>query len=94
MSVFYGQIVTMRDWSLEEADTWARLAVLQDGSLAAEDLAQLRINYHRARRFQFIITLNARRQLEVAARLGLVSTPPNAAQAAEYCNATSRATKY
>jgi hypothetical protein len=86
----------MRDWSLQEAETWAMLAVLQDApqKLSAEDLAQLRINYHRARRYQFIITLNARRQLEVAAKLGLVSASPDAAQAAEYCNATSRQTKY
>jgi hypothetical protein len=88
MSTLYGQRLEMHDWSLEEAAAWAGLAVLQDAAqkLGPADLAQLRINYRLAMRYQNAITLNARRQLAVAAKLGLEPATLTPAQIAERCN--------
>jgi hypothetical protein len=88
MSTFYGQRKAMEDWSLEEAAAWAHLAVLQDEAqkLGSDDLAQLRVASHMARRYQNVITLNAERQLDVAARLGIRAAALTPAQIANRCN--------
>jgi hypothetical protein len=57
-------------------------------------LAQLRLSFHLVRRYKDVISRNAARQLEVAARLGIVPTPLTAAQVADHCNPASKMTKY
>lgn len=88
MSTLYGQRLEMHGWSLEEASAWAGLAVLQDAAqkLGPADLAQLRVNYRLARRYQNAIAFNARRQLAVAAKLGLEPAALTPRQIAERCN--------
>lgn len=78
----------MEDWSLEEAAAWAHLAVLQDAAqgLASDDLAQLRVANHLARRYQNAITGNAARLLDVAAWLGIRAAALTPAQIANRCN--------
>lgn len=54
--------------------------------LGDEDLAQLRIANHLARRYQNAISGNARRQPDVAAKLGIKSAGPAPPQIAIFCN--------
>lgn len=90
MGQFYAQITDMRGWVYEETTAWSRLAVLLDASqtLGGDDLAQLRINHHMARRYYNTITLNARRQLDLAAKLG-VRPAPLTPETTNRCNQTS-----
>lgn len=88
MSTLYGQRQVISDWALEEATAWAHLAVLQDVAqkLGPDDLAQLRMANHLARRYQNAITGNAKRQLEVASRLGMRPGSATNDEIANFCN--------
>jgi hypothetical protein len=73
MSRFYAQMGDIREWLLEEERSLSALLVLADdpGHLGPADLAQLRVNLNTARMLNYLIVLNARRQLEVSAQLGI-----------------------
>ena len=96
MSRFYGQVSDMRGWESQEANAWAQLAVLLDATqnLGSDDLAQLRLNYHLARRFEYIIPLNARRQLATSDALGIKYPALNLAQANDRCNSVGGQSKF
>jgi hypothetical protein len=87
MSRFYAQMLDVRGWEGDETTAWSQLAVLRDASqkLGPPDLAQLRINYHLARRYYNTITLNAGRQLALAAQLGIRPTPLSQARLTSGC---------
>jgi hypothetical protein len=78
MSSFYGQLPDVRQFIHDEANAWAALAVLSDGSqkLEAADLAQLRVNYHLARRYEYLITLIAARELGITKKLAVAYPSP------------------
>ena len=96
MSRFYGQMPDTHDWEIRESMAWANLAVLQDASqkLGPEDLAQLRVNYHLARRLQRLIYANAARQVALAAQLGVKARNFTPAEIADFCNPQSNTVKY
>jgi hypothetical protein len=73
MSRFYAQTTDIREWIFEEERSWSALAVMANDPdhLGPADLAQLRVNLNTARMLDFLIELNARRQLGVSAQLGI-----------------------
>lgn len=96
MSKFYGEMSNTRDFQLNESIAWGHLSALQEAGqkLGPADLAQLRANYHLARRFKFLISGNAIGQMEVAGRLGINPTPFTPTQIAESCNRVSDGAKF
>jgi hypothetical protein len=77
MSNFYAQMADVREWIFEEERSWSALAVmdLDPAHLGPADLAQLRVNLNTARSLEYLIVLNARRQLATSARLGINYLP-------------------
>ena len=73
MSRFYAQMTDMREWLLEEERSWSALRVLDEDPdhLGPADLAQLRVNLNLERELEYLITLNARRQLATSTQLGI-----------------------
>ena len=73
MSRFYAQMGDMREWLFEEERSWSALAVLAEDPdhLGPTDLAQLRVNLSMERALEYLITLNAPRQLTTSAQLGI-----------------------
>ena len=73
MSRFYAQTVDMRDWIFEEERAWSALDVMADDPdhLGPADLAQLRVSLNTARTLDYLITLNAQRQLATSAQVGI-----------------------
>ena len=96
MSRYYANLPTLVDWGLQEANVWEGLAVLQDApqKLSQSDVAQLRTNYHLARRFAYIIVSNAKRQLAISDRLGIKYPAPKPDPQDGRCNANSTQTKF
>ena len=96
MSRFYGLVPVTSGWALQEADAWAQLAVLLDAGqkLGPDDLAQLRLNYHLARRFEYVIPLNARRQLAICDALGIKYPATTSAQVEGRCNSVGGQSKF
>jgi hypothetical protein len=73
MSRFYAQTADLREWIFEEERSLSALAVLADDPdhLGPADLAQLRVNLNTARMLNYLIVLNAPRQLAISAQLGI-----------------------
>ena len=96
MSRFYGQVPDAHDWEAKEAIAWGNLAVLQDAGqkLGPADLAQLRVNYHLARRFLYLIDGNAGEQVALAAQLGVTPAFLTPARIAALCNRQTGTVKY
>jgi hypothetical protein len=88
MNAFYGQMGDIHDWVQEENVAWTHLATLQEAAqkLGPADLAQLRANYHLARRYQGLIVRNSRRLLEVAAQLKVKPAALTPDQIVDRCN--------
>ncbi len=84
MSRFYAQMTDMREWILEEEKSWSALEVLAEDPdhLGPADLAQLRVNLSMERALEYLITLNAPRQLTTSAQLGIPYSHNRAAFAA------------
>jgi hypothetical protein len=64
---YYAQIEPgMRDWIAVELDAWTRLSILENGPkrLSDADIAELRVAVETARRMEYLVTLNARRELD------------------------------
>ena len=81
MSRFYAQTTDMREWIFEEERSWSALDVMAEDPdhLGPADFAQLRVNLSTARTLEYLITLNAPRQLVLAAQLGIHPPPPSSA---------------
>jgi hypothetical protein len=81
MSRFYAQTTDMREWLFEEERSWSALDVMAEDPdhLGPADFAQLRVNLSTARTLEYLITLNAPRQLVLAAQLGIHPPPPSSA---------------
>jgi hypothetical protein len=96
MSSFYGRMPDNRDFQFNESIAWGHLSVLQDAGqkLGPADLAQLRANYHLARRFQRLVYNNSVQQVLVAARLGIKVAGFTPAQIADSCNSVASRVKY
>lgn len=73
MSRFYAQMGDVHEWILEEERAFPALDVMsQDPDhLSPADLAQLRVNLNMERTLEYLITLNARRQLAISTLLGI-----------------------
>jgi hypothetical protein len=73
MSRFYAQTADLREWIFEEERSLSALAVLADDPdhLGPADLAQSRVNLNTARMLNYLIVLNARRELGTSAQLGI-----------------------
>ena len=73
MSKFYAQMGDLREWLFEEERSLSALAVMADDPdhLGPADLAQLRVNLNTARMLNFLIELNARRDLQISTQLGI-----------------------
>ncbi len=73
MSKFYAQMGDLREWLFEEERSLSALAVMAEDPdhLGPADLAQLRVNLNTARMLNFLIALNARRDLGISAQLGI-----------------------
>jgi hypothetical protein len=89
MSRFYAQMGDVHEWIIEEERSWSALEVLADDPdhLGPADLAQLRVSLNDARAQEYLIVLNARRQLEIGAQLGipLPGRSAYAASVARWC---------
>jgi hypothetical protein len=96
MSRFYAQVIDMRTWVFEETTAWSQMAVLLDSAqkLGPADLAQLRVNLHMARRYYYTITVNAPRQIALAAQLGVTPAPPSQATRTTVCNPPAAGRKF
>ena len=72
-------------------------AVLHPGTgqpIGPADLAQLRVNYHLARRFLYLIDGNAGEQVALAAQLGVTPAFLTPARIAALCNRQTGTVKY
>jgi hypothetical protein len=96
MSRFYGRMPENRDFMLDESIAWGHMSVLQeaDQKLGPADLAQLRVNYHLARRFQALVVNNSVAQMALAAQLGIKPVSYTQAEIAEACNRQSNPVKF
>jgi len=73
MSRYYAQLPDLRDWGADEIAAWRKLRALQElpKGITPSDLLGLRADLHAAQDAEFLIVLNAERQLRVTQQLGL-----------------------
>jgi hypothetical protein len=84
LGLWYEQTIAMKVWDSQEEEAWAKLAALNSPqAFAPADLALARQELQRARYLQYLVTLNAERQLDRAKELGVEP----AAQVASYVQA-------
>jgi hypothetical protein len=78
MSSYYSQLPNFEDWMNTEAAAWQELSILQDtpAAIPASDLNRLRVNLFTARRMEYLIERNSRRELALSRKLGMRLVPP------------------
>ena len=76
---YYVQLGDFHNWIADESNAWISLGVLENGPkrFSDFDIALLRRDVERARRLEYLVKLNARRQLEVSRELGVIAGPAN-----------------
>ena len=96
MSRYYYSLPALANWAAQEGNTWSELAVLQDAQqkLSPSDVAQLRINYHLARRFNYVITSVARTALQTSDALGIKYPAPPPDPADGRCNVETEQARF
>jgi hypothetical protein len=88
LGTWYDQLQTMRGWIEQEEVAWAQLGILTSkGPLGAQDVALLRQDVQTARYLEFLMVLNARRQLDRGRELGVTPDPPRRPFIDPICNA-------
>ena len=87
MSRYYAQLPDFRDWGAQEVDAWRKLTVLATlpKGVTPSDLIGLRADLHAAQDAEFLIVLNAQRQLRVSQRLGLANPVLDPVRAKNWC---------
>ncbi len=86
LGVWYDQMDSMRAWIEQEEDAWAKLATLKTGAaLGPMDVALLRQDIQRARYLEYLMVLNAQRQLDRSRELGVQAGPPRKDWIADNC---------
>jgi len=86
LAVWYSQQAAMTGWIEQEEEAWAKLAALNSPqALAPIDLALARQELQRARGLHYLVTLNAKRQLDRATALGVPPDGPQPAYIRSQC---------
>jgi hypothetical protein len=76
----------MRGWIEQEDAAWARLGTLTlKGPLAAQDFALMRQELQTARYLEYLMVLNAGRELDRGHELGVTPDPPRQSFIATSC---------
>jgi hypothetical protein len=88
LGAWYDQLQTMRGWIEQEEVAWAQLGTLTlKGPLGAQDVALLRQDLQTARYLEFLMVLNASRELDRGRELGVTPDPPRRSFVDPICNA-------
>lgn len=87
MSRHYAQVDNFRKWMAQEGNAWSELSVLQRplAGMTTSDLIRLRVNLDIAKDSEFLIVLNARRQLGISKQLGIPDPAPDPVRVKNYC---------
>jgi hypothetical protein len=88
MSRYYAQLPDIHDWMAIEQTTWPELSILQKPAAgpAGSDIGQLQAKLAIARRMEYLVVLNSRRQMRLATQLGVIVTAPDAMRVKNYCD--------
>ncbi len=89
---YYVQLDGLRQWIVDENSAWIGLKVLENGPkhFSDMDVALMRRDLETARRTEYMITLNADRQLRFARELGVAEPKADPAWVKRACPAFSR----
>ena len=76
MSRYYGQLPDFRGFEEQEGAPWRELSILRapPAAMTASDLMRLKVNLEAAKYFERLIVVNARRQLGLSQRLGVIDS--------------------
>ncbi len=87
MSRYYAQLPDFRSWGLQEDAAWRHLGTLQKPpkGITASDLIQLRDDFRSAQDVEYLILINARRQLRVTEQLGIPNQTPDPMRVKNWC---------
>jgi hypothetical protein len=87
MSRYYAMLPQFTAWMEQEASAWSDLSVLNNppAGLGASDVARLRSALSRAQLVEFLILLNAHRNLKLTDQLGIARMPPTPGRMDEFC---------
>jgi len=87
MSRYYAQLPDFRDGGVTETAAWRELSILQHppAGIAPSDLIRLRVNLATARDLEFLMVLNARRQLRLSQQLGVRDSGPDPVRMKNFC---------
>ena len=90
MSRYYGQLDDFGGWIERENSAWTMLAVLRNppAGTTAPELIGLRAALANAQSAENLISVNAKRELQVSAQLGLSDPKPDTERADNFCNMT------
>ncbi len=88
LGVWYDQFQSMRVWIESEEQAWAHLGTLTSkGPLNPQDVALLRQDLQTARYLEYLVSLNAQRELDRGQELGVAPDPPHQAFIDAICKA-------
>jgi hypothetical protein len=92
-SATYSQQIDMRAWLNREVESWAAIRLLQGdpSRLAASDLTLVRDGIQSARALNYLVVVNARKELKTNAALGVPRATAEAADVARVCAPLARA---
>src|SRR6201999_3353098 len=87
LNSYYAQLTDLREWLFKELDAWTALGVLEHGpkTMSPADIAAMRLNLEIARRMEYLISLNAREQLDRGRRLGIAAPVADVGRVGREC---------
>jgi hypothetical protein len=87
MGRYYAQLQDFRDWGSTETAAWRELNILQHppAGIMTSDLIRLRVNLTNARDVEYLIVLNAKRQLRLSQQLGVRDSDPDPVRTKNFC---------
>jgi len=91
MSRYYAQLPDLRGWGAQEAPAWRELSILErpQKAMPKSEINQLRVALRAALDAEFLIVLNARRQLALSRQLGIPDPTPDPVRIKNYCTMTT-----
>jgi len=84
---YYAQMNDFSNWTRQEGNAWHELSVLQTplAGIAKSDLMRLQVNFDIAKLDQYLIVLNANRQLRVSKQLDIPDPTVDPVRVKNYC---------
>ena len=92
MSSYYAQLPNFEEWLTAEGSAWQELSILQDipAAIPPSDLNRLRVNLFIARRMEYLIERNSRRELNLSRQIGLPQAVADPDRVRIFCSRMSQ----